>query len=62
MNDNDGTIEDLIIDDDDFKEEVDPMQADDEEYKDQEEEAEGALYDKELFAAEFEDDEDVDFD
>ena len=37
MDDNDGTIEDLTIDDEDFREEVDPLQPEDEEYKEEEE-------------------------
>ena len=58
-----GDIEDLVIEDDLIhEEEVDPLKVDDEEYK-EEEEVEGALYDKDLFAAELDDlDEDVDFD
>ena len=58
-----GDIEDLVIEDDLInEEEVDPLKGE-EEYK-EEEEVEGALYDKELFAAELGDldDEDVDFD
>ena len=58
-----GDIEDLVIEDDLInEEEVDPLK-EEEEYK-EEEEVEGALYDKELFAAELGDldDEDVDFD
>ena len=61
----DGGIEDLTIDDDMIAEEEDPLKAEEEEYKDPEEDedVEGALYDKELFAAELADyDEDVDFD
>ncbi len=52
----------MVIEDDLInEEEVDPLKGEDEEYK---EETEGALYDKELFAAELGDldDEDVDFD
>jgi len=58
-----GDIEDLVIEDDLIhEEEVDPLKVDHEEYK-EEEEVEGALYDKDLFAAELDDlDEDVDFD
>ena len=61
----DGGIEDLTIDDDMIAEEEDPLKAEEEEYKDPEEDedVEGALYDTELFAAELaDDDEDVDFD
>ena len=57
-----GGIEDLTIDDELIHEEEDPVGVG-EEYKDPEEEHEGALYDKDLFAAELgEEDEDVDFD
>ena len=65
-----GDIEDLVIEDNLINdEEVDPLKGDDEEYKEEADGVEvfhvfgGALYDKELFAAELDDiDEDVDFD